>query len=123
MPTLAGDATLQGTVDFYDFQIVLANFGKTNQAWDQGDFDYGAAVDFNDFQLVLSNFGATDGALTSGQLAALNNFAGQFGEGVRTNPTGAGLSLVSLPEPASSALAAVGLCLISRRRRRKTALC
>ena len=40
LPTLAGDATLSGTVTFYDFQLVLSNFGKPSQSWDEGDFDY-----------------------------------------------------------------------------------
>ena len=73
MPTLAGDATLSGTVNFYDFQVVLTNFGKSSQSWDQGDFDYTGTVDFYDFQVVLSNFGQSDGALSSAELVTLSN--------------------------------------------------
>lgn len=44
-------------MNFYDFQLVLSNFGKSSQGWDDGDFDYSGTVDFYDFQAVLSNFG------------------------------------------------------------------
>ena len=114
LPTLAGDATLSGTVNFYDFQLVLSNFGMSNQSWDQGDFDYTGTVDFYDFQVVLSNFGQSSTALSSSELATLNNFAAKFGEQVESN-----LSLVSVPEPASASLALLGITCLARRRRRK----
>ena len=116
MPTLAGDADLAGSVSFYDFQVVLSDFGKSDQSWDQGDFDYSGTVDFYDFQVVLSNFGQSDGALTSGEMATLNSFAARFGDGVTTGTDG-GLSLVSVPEPASIGVVVAGLALLARRRR------
>ena len=116
---MAGDATLSGTVDFYDFQVVLSNFGKSNQSWDEGDFDYTGTVDFYDFQVVLSNFGQNSGALRAGEMAMLNGFASQYGQGVSAVP-GGGLSLVSVPEPAGMSLLAIGgVGLIGRRRKRK----
>jgi hypothetical protein len=56
MPTLSGDATLQGTVDFGDFQVFSQYFGNA-ATWDEGDFNYGSTVNFGDYQLVSSNFG------------------------------------------------------------------
>lgn len=58
VPTLAGDARLEGKVGFDDFQIVLANYGQPGN-WDQGNFMYTSTVDFADFQLVLQNYGKT----------------------------------------------------------------
>ena len=115
-PTLAGDATLAGTVNFHDFQVVLSNFGKPNQSWDEGDFDYSGSVDFYDFQAVLSNFGQTSGALTSSEVATLNDFAAKFGD--RIEEGSGGLSLVSVPEPASlGMISLVGFGLLRRKRR------
>ena len=116
LPTLAGDATLSGTVDFYDFQVVLSNFGKASQSWDQGDFDYTGTVDFYDFQVVLSNFGQNSGALSAGELATLNGFASQYGQGISEGSSG-GLTLVSVPEPGSIAILALGGLVGLRRRR------
>lgn len=117
MPTLAGDALLQGSVQFSDFQIVLADFGKS-EAWDQGDFDYGPVVDFYDFQSVLLNFGQSDQSLTGDQLATINQFAAQFDEEYVANAGGVGYSIVSVPEPASlGLLGAGGAGLLARRRR------
>jgi regulation of enolase protein 1 (concanavalin A-like superfamily) len=58
MPTLSGDATLQGSVSFGDFQLLSQYFGQAG-GWDEGNFTYGSTVDFGDFQLVSQNFGQT----------------------------------------------------------------
>jgi len=50
LPTLAGDAKLQGDVNFGDFQLLAQDFGSANSA------------------------------LTASQFASLNSFAAQFGE-------------------------------------------
>ena len=57
MATLPGDANLEGKVNFTDFQILLANYGKNNASWDQGDFNYDGTVNFTDFQMLLANYG------------------------------------------------------------------
>lgn len=116
IPTLAGDATLTGTVDFYDFQAVLSDFGKPNQRWDQGDFDYSGTVDFYDFQVVLSNFGQNGGDLSAGELATLNSFAEQYGRQVVL--TRDGLSWASVPEPVSAMISFFSLAILARRRRK-----
>jgi polygalacturonase len=58
MPTLAGDAKLQGIVVFGDFQLLSQYFGQS-VGWDEGNFTYGSTVDFGDFQLLSQNFGQT----------------------------------------------------------------
>jgi len=58
MPTLAGDANLQGDVVFGDFQLLSQYFGQPG-GWDEGNFTYGSTVSFGDFQLLSQNFGQT----------------------------------------------------------------
>jgi T5SS/PEP-CTERM-associated repeat protein len=116
MPTLAGDAKLQGNVVFGDFQLLSQYFGQSGTSWDEGNFSYGNSTNFGDFQLLSQNFGANASALTAGQIASINSFAAQFGE--ELTPSGSGYSLVSVPEPASvGMLAAVSVGVLARRRR------
>jgi hypothetical protein len=63
MPTLAGDATLQGNVSFGDFQLLSQYFGQAG-GWDEGNFTYGSTIDFGDFQLLSQNFGQTTSLAT-----------------------------------------------------------
>jgi hypothetical protein len=117
LPTLAGDAKMQGNVVFGDFQLLSQYFGQANTTWDEGDFTYNGTTNFGDFQLLSQNFGQSAGGLTSGEIASINSFAAQFGEAYV--PSGSGYSLVSVPEPASAAL--IGLCslgLLGRRKRK-----
>ena len=118
IPTLAGDAKLQGNVNFGDFQLLAANFGSS-AGWDGGNFTYGSVVNFGDFQLLAQNFGATDAALTAAEAASLNNFAAQFGERFVGDADGDGFSLVSVPEPASAGVLAAAVLGLLRPRRRK----
>ncbi|HUB26492.1 MAG TPA: hypothetical protein VL992_13780 [Tepidisphaeraceae bacterium] len=64
LPTLLGDATLQGNVSFGDFQVLAEYFGRSG-GWDEGNFAYGGAVTFGDFQLLAAEFGRTS-ALAAG---------------------------------------------------------
>jgi hypothetical protein len=59
MPTLAGDAKMQGNVVFGDFQLLSQYFGKSNTSWDEGNFTYGSTTNFGDFQLLSQNFGGS----------------------------------------------------------------
>ena len=116
LPTLAGDAELKGNVNFGDFQILAANFGKSG-GWDQGNFTYGSVINFGDFQLLAGDFGANSSALTAGQIASLNSFAAAFGDKLVANPDGIGFQVASVPEPASMSLLLASSVLLARRRR------
>ncbi|HUB25312.1 MAG TPA: PEP-CTERM sorting domain-containing protein [Tepidisphaeraceae bacterium] len=118
LPTLAGDAKLQGNVVFGDFQILAQYFGQSNTTWDEGDFTYNGTTNFGDFQLLAQDFGANSSGLTAGEIASLNGFAAQFGDVLVPNTDGVGFQLISVPEPASAVLlAASGFGLLLARRR------
>ena len=56
---LAGDADLDGNVDFVDFLAVASNFGRSRRDWERGNFDGDGDVDLSDFLAMSENFGAT----------------------------------------------------------------
>ena len=117
MPTLLGDAKLEGAVDFGDFQLLSQYFGQSG-GWDEGNFTYGPTIDFGDFQLLAQNFGSAPG-FTAGELASLNGFAGAFGYRLIGNAGGVGFQVLPMPEPASVGLAtAITMASLLRRRRR-----
>ena len=120
LPTLAGDAKLEGTVNFGDFQLLAEYFGQSGTSWDQGDFTYSGTVTFGDFQLLAQDFGSGNSAVTAGELASLNQFAAESGEELAANSDGVGFRLVSVPEPASVGLMAMtALGVFARRKRRR----
>lgn len=61
--TRAGDANLDGAIDFADFLKLSAGFGMDSSGWAAGDFDGNDKTDFTDFLALSSNFGI---ALTAG---------------------------------------------------------
>ena len=71
IPTLNGDANLDGKVDLNDLTIVLANYNQTGMTWTQGamDGDPTGAVDLNDLTIVLANYGASLGSSAAGMAA------------------------------------------------------
>jgi hypothetical protein len=54
--TLGGDLNLSGTVNFSNFALLIANYGKP-AAWDGGAITYGNTVSFFDFALLVANYG------------------------------------------------------------------
>jgi ELWxxDGT repeat protein len=56
---LPGDADANGAVDFADFLLLSANFGRMDEdvAFADGDFDESGEIDFADFLLLSQNFG------------------------------------------------------------------
>jgi len=112
MYTLLGDANLDGKVNGSDFTLMATNFNDSvTNGWDEGDFNYSGTVNGDDFVLLAGNFNdfASQSAISAADLAALDSFAA-------TN----GISLTSVPEPASvSALFITAAGLLTRRRGRK----
>jgi hypothetical protein len=112
MYTLLGDANLDGKVNGSDFNLMATNFNQAVTAgWDKGDFNYDGKVNGNDFVLLAANFNqfASQSAISSADAAALDAFAAANG-----------ISLNSVPEPASMGLLAVGAISMLSRRRRKS---
>ena len=62
MPTLPGDANLDGRMDINDLTITLSNFGQTGMTWSQGNFTYDGRIDINDLTIVLTNFDRSSAA-------------------------------------------------------------
>jgi fibronectin-binding autotransporter adhesin len=111
--TLLGDANLDHKVNGSDFILMAANFNDSvTNGWDKGDFNYSNAVNGDDFVLLADNFNdfASQSAVSAADLAALDAFA-----------SANGISLASVPEPASLGLLTLGTAAALTRRRRRPA--
>ena len=113
--TIAGDANLDGIVNFADFAAVLKNFNQGGTDWAQGNFEYatsGATTNFADFALVLKNFllaapGVEVGEQLGGTVLPLDE------------TSSVSETVAPLPEPTAATLLAAGACgLLARRRKR-----
>ena len=51
----AGDANLDGIVDYADFQSLEANYGTTDDYWEQGDFNDDGTVNWQDLNILRQN--------------------------------------------------------------------
>jgi hypothetical protein len=109
-PTLAGDTTLDGVVNFNDLVLLAQNYNTTVSAvteswWFRGDFTGDGVVNFNDLVLLAQNYG---GVLPEAPIAgAAPGFDGDLAR-----------ALVSVPEPlAAGPLATAGLLLWQMQRR------
>ena len=99
----AGDANLDGIVDYADFQTLEANYGTTGDYWSQGDFNDDGAVNWQDLNILRQNLDPAGFTLSQFAQQAL------FGElGTVSSPTaleydGYGVTYASsLPFAASS---------------------
>jgi hypothetical protein len=54
--TLGGDLDLNGTVNFSDYALIIANYGKP-AAYDHGAITYDSTVSFADFAILVGNYG------------------------------------------------------------------
>jgi len=110
MYTLLGDANLDGKVNGSDFTLMASSFNDLVTAgWDKGDFNYSNSVNGDDFVLLANNFNrfASQSAISAADLSALDAFASSNG-----------ISLTSVPEPASTGLLlSMGAGLLFRRRK------
>lgn len=52
----AGDANLDGNVDFEDFIVLSTLFGESATGWEEADFDHDGRVTFSDFIILSSNY-------------------------------------------------------------------
>jgi hypothetical protein len=117
--TLAGDATLDGVVDFDDLVNLAQNYNTTVSAatdgwWSHCDFTYDGVTDFNDLVKLAQNYNtALPGA------AALADLPGPRAAAAAGDWDAA---LAAVPEPASLPFAAaIGLLAHRRPRRRRSA--
>jgi autotransporter-associated beta strand protein len=101
--TYLGDADLNGQVDVNDLGA-LATAWQTTGLWKDGDFDYNNSVDVNDLGLLATNWQAGVGnPLGPGSLQeALSQL---------------GLPNVTVPEPTTVGVLALGALGLTRRRR------
>jgi len=108
--TLLGDANLDYKVNGSDFTLMAASFNDSvTNGWDKGDFNYSNTVNGDDFVLLADNFNdfASQSDVAAADLQALDSFAAANG-----------ISLTSVPEPASLGMGAATVLLFARRRRR-----
>jgi len=56
---IAGDANVDGIVNFADLLIVTRNYGGTTGGWLQGDFDGNGVVNFDDLLILTRNYNST----------------------------------------------------------------
>jgi autotransporter-associated beta strand protein len=94
-PTLAGDSTLDGTVNFDDLLRLASSYNNQGN-WANGDYNYDGNVNFDDLLLLAANYNST--------------FAG--------GAAGAGawsLAVAAVPEPTSAAMVGAFSILALRR--------
>jgi hypothetical protein len=109
--TLAGDATLDGAVDFNDLVKLAQNYNTTVSSgteswWNNGDFTYDGITDFNDLVKLAQNYNTAlpSEAIPGASAAFEADLARAF---------------ASVPEPGTLSLLGIGgIALMGRRRRR-----
>jgi autotransporter-associated beta strand protein len=109
--TLAGDATLDGSVDFNDLVKLAQNYNttvknSTESWWNHGDFTYDGITDFNDLVKLAQNYNTV--LPTEPIPGAPIGFEADLAR-----------AFASVPEPGTlSLLGLAGAALVGRRRRR-----
>jgi uncharacterized protein YkwD len=97
--TLQGDADLDGSVTFADFERMRGRLTETGD-WAEGDFDYDGRVTARDYALLRRNFGMSLGGsaagVTAAQWAVIESFAAAVPEPGTIAPGVAAAALVAL---------------------------
>src|SRR5438132_7649487 len=110
--TLAGDATLDGVVDFNDLVKLAQNYNTTVSAaseswWNRGDFNYDGISDFNDLVKLAQNYNTS--LPSDAAPGAPAGFEADLGR-----------AFASVPEPSMLGLAAIALVTFAGGRRRRS---
>jgi hypothetical protein len=106
--TRAGDANLDGVVNFDDLLSLAQNYGRSAD-WYRGDFNYNGAVNFDDLLILAQNYnGAMPGAPWSID-----------SPGVGYEPALAAAFAAAVPEPGVIGAAAAFFAAAGMRRRRR----
>lgn len=98
---LAGDADLNGRVEFDDLLRVAMNYDFPDRYWAQGDFNYDGNTNFPDLLLLAQNYGSSLAIGDIGTPEFRQDWA---------------LALSLAPEPASLSVIALGAMSLRRRR-------
>jgi hypothetical protein len=106
--TLAGDANLDGAVQFSDLVALARHYNASGQDWESGDFSYDGDVNFTDLVILAQNYNQT---LTPASIASVGaELASDYA-----------LARSLVPEPAVMIVSAAMLCLSVHRDRRRDA--
>jgi hypothetical protein len=111
--TLAGDADLNGVVNFNDLVTVVQNFNKANTDWAHGNFTYGASTNFQDLVDVVQNFNQLAPAPT-GTALEIGATTISLSPSTQIQSTD-----VQLPEPAAIGTLSLGAVTLLKRRRHR----
>jgi hypothetical protein len=113
--TLAGDANLDGAVDFLDLARLAQNYNltvsdRTDAWWSSGDFNYDGIVNFNDLARLAQNYNT---ALVPSDIPGVSaDFESDLAR-----------AFASVPEPSALAFPTViGVISMLVRRRRRPAV-
>jgi hypothetical protein len=111
--TYLGDTNVDGQVDINDLYNLASNYnpshaGPASAIWQKGDFDYNGYVDLSDLSKLTTNW-------QQGVGNPLGSGLGNLGAALAS----LGLPNISVPEPSTVGLMALGVSgLMARRRRR-----